>query len=76
MRYNEGIDKVTEVIELGHKAGILKKWGKQITLYSENEAVFKYDIDEFKRMLIDNPEFYQEQYDKIKQFVNDLRAKK
>lgn len=74
--YNKGIDKVGEIIELGHKAGLLKKWGKQITLYTDTEAVFKYDLDEFKRMLEDNPEFYQEQYDRIKRFVNDLRSKK
>lgn len=77
MVYNKGIDKIAEVIELGHKAGILKKWGKQITLYKEgDEAVFKYDIEEFKGMLEDNPEFYQELYNRIKQFVNDLRSKK
>lgn len=76
MRYNEGIDKVTEVIELGHKAGVLKKWGKQITLFVDGKEPEKYDIDEFKKVLIDNPDFYQSLYDRIKSFVNDLRAKK
>jgi recombination protein RecA len=75
--YNQGIDKVSEVIELGHKVGILKKWGKQITLYQENsDAAQKYELEEFKGILIDNPEFYQDLYNRIKQFVNDLQAKK
>jgi recombination protein RecA len=76
VEFAKGIDKVSEVIELGHKAGILKKWGKQITLFVEGTEPLKYDLEEFKGMLTDNPEFYQELYNRIKNFVNDLRAKK
>jgi hypothetical protein len=32
-----------------------KKWGKTMTF---NET--KYELDDFKQMLIDNPEFYEE----------------
>lgn len=59
--YGVGIDKLGEIIELGNKKGILKKWGKQIT-YLEN----KYDITEFAQMIKDNDEFRQELENKIK----------
>jgi len=75
VRFNEGFDKVTEIIELAHKAGIIRKWGKQITVYNELGDE-KYELDEFKVMLSDNPNFYQELKDKMKNFVIELREKK
>jgi len=53
--YGEGIDKLQEVLELGNEYEVLKKWGKTITF---NET--KYDLEEFSKMLKDNPEFYAE----------------
>lgn len=53
--YGEGIDKVGEVLDLMNEYEVGKKWGKTMTF---NET--KYDLDEFKQMLIDNPEFYEE----------------
>jgi recombination protein RecA len=60
--YGIGIDKLGEIIELGSKKGILKKWGKQIT-YLDN----KYDITEFAQIIRDNEEFRQELEKQIKQ---------
>jgi recombination protein RecA len=53
--YGEGIDKVGEVLELMNEYEVGRKYGKTMTF---NET--KYDLEEFKRMLIDNPEFYAE----------------
>lgn len=50
--YGVGIDKVGEVIDLGSKKGILKKWGKVITF---NDV--KYDINEFAALINDNEDF-------------------
>ena len=53
--YGEGIDKVQEILELINEYNVGRKYGKTMTF---NET--KYDLDEFKRMLIDNEEFYKE----------------
>lgn len=63
--YGEGIDKVGEVLELMNELEIGRKYGKTMTF---NET--KYDLEEFKRMLMDNQEFY----DEIKQaIVNKIK---
>ena len=53
--YGEGIDKVGEVLTLMNEYEVGRKYGKTMTF---NET--KYDLEEFKRMLIDNPDFYEE----------------
>lgn len=58
--YGQGIDKVGEVLTLMNDLEIGRKYGKTMTF---NET--KYDLEEFKRMLVDNPEFY----DEIKQAI-------
>lgn len=64
--FGVGIDKVGEILELGNEYGIFKKWGKTIT-----HKDVKYDLEEFKTMLLDNEEFYsmirKEIHNKIKQ---------
>jgi len=64
--YGEGIDKVGEVLELMNEYEVGRKYGKTMTF---NET--KYDLEQFKQMLLDNPEFYIEIrnaiLDKIKQ---------
>lgn len=50
--YNEGIDKMLEIIELGSEYELLKKWGQTITF---NDT--KYSIAEFREKLTDT-EFY------------------
>ena len=71
--YGEGIDKVGEVMQLLNDFEIGRKYGKTMTF---NET--KYDLDEFKRMIIDNPEFYEEIkqsiINKIKQEENGVQT--
>ena len=60
--YGIGIDKFSELINLGHEYEILKIYGKSIT-YNE----IKHDKDEFQQMLIDTPELFQEIETKIRE---------
>jgi recombination protein RecA len=53
--YGEGIDKVGEILDLINEFEVGRKYGKTMTF---NDV--KYDLDEFKKMIIDNPEFYEE----------------
>jgi recombination protein RecA len=53
--FGKGIDKLQEIMKLGDEFGLLKKWGKIIT-YNNN----KYDAAEFKVLLQDNEEFFDE----------------
>lgn len=53
--YGEGIDKVGEILNLMNDYEVGKKWGKTITF---NET--KYELDVFRNLLSDNPEFYEE----------------
>ncbi len=58
--YGEGIDKVEEVMRLGHDYEVLNKRGKTVT-YDE----VKYSTEEFIQMIKDTPEFYLELKKKI-----------
>jgi len=53
--YGQGIDKVAEILELGDEFEILVKYGKTITYKDQ-----KYDIKDFKALIQDNPEFYEQ----------------
>lgn len=53
--YGKGIDKIGEILELMNTFQIGKKYGKFMT-YNE----IKYDLDNFKQLVLDNEEFYQE----------------
>jgi recombination protein RecA len=53
--YGEGIDKIGEIMELLNEFELGRKYGKTFTF---NET--KYDLEEFKKMLLDNEEFYNE----------------
>jgi recombination protein RecA len=53
--YGEGIDKLSEIMELLNEFELGRKYGKTFT-YNE----VKYDLEEFKKMLMDNEEFYNE----------------
>lgn len=63
--YGQGIDKMAEIMEFGNEHELFKKWGKTIT-YNEQ----KYDIEEFKTLLIDNQEFYNTLVEQIKTKIN------
>jgi recombination protein RecA len=58
--YGQGIDKLGEVMELINDYEVGRKYGKTMTF----DGV-KYDLEDFKRMLVDNQEFY----DSIKQTI-------
>ena len=64
--YGQGIDKMAEIMEFGNEHELFKKWGKTIT-YNEQ----KYDIEEFKLMILDNEEFYNALVEQIKTKIND-----
>lgn len=53
--YGLGIDKLDEIMTLINDYGIGRKYGKTMTI-----AEHKYDLEEFKNMLTDNEEFYNE----------------
>jgi recombination protein RecA len=53
--YGRGIDKYAELLELANEFELIKKWGK-ITTYNN----VKYDTDEFRILLEDNEEFFEE----------------
>jgi recombination protein RecA len=66
--YGEGIDKLGEMMDLINEHEIGRKYGKSMT-YNET----KYDLEEFKAMLMDNEEFFNEIKNKI---VNKLKEVK
>jgi len=53
--YGVGIDKVGEILNLMNDYEVGRKYGKTMTF---NET--KYDLEDFKKMLLDNPEFNEE----------------
>ncbi len=53
--YGVGIDKVKEIMDLLNEYELGRKYGQTMTF---NEV--KYNLEEFKRMLLDNEEFYNE----------------
>lgn len=63
--YGEGIDKMDEIMKFGNEFELFKKWGKTIT-YNEQ----KFDIEEFKLMVLDNEEFYNTLVEQIKTKIN------
>jgi recombination protein RecA len=66
--YGVGIDKVKEIMELLNEFELGRKYGKTMTFND-----IKYDLDDFKRMLVDNEEFYNE----IKQsIINKIKQPK
>jgi len=68
--YGEGIDKVGEILEMINDFELGRKYGKTMTF---NEV--KYDLEEFKRMIVDNPEFYEEIKTTIVNKINQTEIK-
>jgi recombination protein RecA len=64
--YGEGIDKLTEMVEIAHDYEVLKIYGKSIT-YDE----VKHEGDAFMKLLADNPELVDEIKGKIIAKVNE-----
>lgn len=69
--YGEGIDKVGEIISHASDRGLIKKWGKTITMEDK-----KYDLAEFTTLLNDNPDFYEELRNRIIELVKKEQESK
>lgn len=65
--YGLGIDKVAEMMELINEFEIGRKYGKYMTIDE-----IKYELEEFKQLLLDNPEFYDELKAKIVAKINQV----
>lgn len=68
--FGVGIDKVAELIDMASDLGVIKKWGKTITILDETDT--KYDIDEFKSLLADNEQFFINIKEKVTQKLKEL----
>ncbi len=68
--YGEGIDKIGEIMELLNEFELGRKYGKTFTF---NDT--KYDLDDFKRMLLDNDIFYNEIRDSIVNKIKNTEIK-
>jgi recombination protein RecA len=68
--YGVGIDKLGEIMNLINDFGIGRKYGKTMTI-----AEHKYDLEDFKNMLINNEEFYNEIKKEIISKINQTEIK-
>lgn len=69
--YGKGIDAFQELMELGSDYEVLRKYGKTITY----DGV-KYDYDNFKELLDDNPEFKETIVNDIMKKIKNIDAPK
>lgn len=65
--YGVGIDRLEEMMDLINEYEIGRKYGKTMTI----DGV-KYDLEEFKTLVIDNPEFYEELKGKVMDKINEV----
>jgi len=63
--YGVGIDKLDEMMSLLNEFELGRKYGKTMTVDGT-----KYDLEEFKQLVVDNPEFYDELREKIIAKIN------
>lgn len=63
--YGVGIDKLDEMMTLLNEFELGRKYGKTMTV----DGV-KYDLEEFKQLILDNPEFYNELKEKVIAKIN------
>ena len=63
--YGVGIDKLDEMMTLLNEFELGRKYGKTMTVDGT-----KYDLEEFKQLIVDNPEFYDELKAKIVAKIN------
>jgi recombination protein RecA len=68
--YGTGIDKLDEIMTLINDFGIGRKYGKTMTI-----GEHKYDLEQFKSMLTDNQEFYDEIKKEIINKINQVEIK-
>ena len=63
--YGVGIDKLDEMMTLLNEFELGRKYGKTMTVDGT-----KYDLEEFKQLILDNPEFYDELKEKVIAKIN------
>jgi recombination protein RecA len=66
--YGVGIDRLEEMMDLINEYEIGRKYGKTMTIDGT-----KYDLEEFKKLVIDNPEFYDELRNKLMDKINEVK---
>ena len=64
--FGKGIDQFNEIMTLGSKYDVLRKYGKTITYLD-----VKYSADEFEKLLGDNDEFFEQIVKDIIDFIKD-----
>ena len=64
--YGKGIDTLDEMMSLLNEFELGRKYGKTMTVDGT-----KYDLEEFKQLVVDNPEFYDELREKIIAKINE-----
>lgn len=65
--YGKGIDKFQELIQLSSEYGIGKLWGKTFTINN-----VKYNLDEFKQMVLEDEDFYNELKQKVVEEIHKI----
>jgi recombination protein RecA len=65
--YGVGLDRLEEMMDLINEYEIGRKYGKTMTIDGT-----KYDLEEFKKLVIDNPEFYDELRSKLMDKINEV----
>ena len=68
MVFGEGISKVGEIIDLGTDLNVIKKSG---SWFSYGDAKLGQGRDSLKKLLLDNPELYDELETKIREKIRD-----
>ena len=68
--YGQGIDKVGEIMELINEFALGRKYGQTMTF---NDV--KHNLEDFKKMIIDNQEFYNEIRASILNKINNAEIK-
>ena len=63
--YGKGIDKLAEMMDLLDEFELGRKYGNTFTIDGT-----KYDLEEFKQLVVDNPEFYDELKEKVIAKIN------
>ncbi|MDR0559109.1 MAG: recombinase RecA [Prevotellaceae bacterium] len=69
MVFGEGISKAGEIVDLGVDLNLIKKSG---SWFSYGETKIGQGRDAVKKMLLDNPELYEELESKIKEKIRDV----
>jgi len=73
--YGQGIDKLGEMMELINDFSIGRKYGKTMTLGAGTAGETKYDLEEFKQLLMYNEDFYNSIKGQILNKINQTEIK-